>query len=541
MSKPRIKPFKVTWDQFFSGVENLETAPRSDPLINRITVYPEIIPIIFVPGIMGSRLIHQADAKKAWDPDSGWYMLTRFGYKFAQPRERKRKLIGRGAYRNDYLAVDPNSEKVPDDKRGHDWAGVADRYYGDILKAMDAHQWPYPLNICFKFPVYAFGYNWTESNRESGRKLAEYIKTVTAKHTWTTCKRVILVTHSMGGLVARSACKLHGAEGSVLGIVHGTQPATGSPAAYQRMKQGFTDLHRTAWDWLMSPLESIKNKVGERVLGPSGQSVTIVMANMPGGLELLPNQLYRTNDGKAQWLTYNLSNGHRVELPQKDPYREIYAKQHEAFRLVNPAWLGGKPTGGKHDMEARDSWKAYDKSLNIAKNFHWELEDYCHRETYQFNATGLRTADTASIGSRKYSPLELAARHNSEGKGFFEVLDEMGNLVDPHALWMEQMPYIYGGTPPPAVSTRKALYAFAIEPPAGTGDGTVPDSSARALDAKPESYTKGPDGTVDINENDESRAKREHSAIFKSRTAQQITLRAIENLCKHIFNKETNR
>ena len=61
----------------------------------------------------------------------------------------------------------------------------------------------------------------------------------------------------------------------------------------------------------------------------------------------------------------------------------------------------------------------------------------------------------------------------------------------------------------------------------------MPDSSARALDAKPGSYTKGPDGTVDINENDECGTKREHSSVFSRRTAQQIILRAHAKINSH--------
>ncbi|MBR9982170.1 MAG: hypothetical protein KFF50_14165, partial [Desulfatitalea sp.] len=227
MSEPRIKPFKVNWDQFFKGVEDLETAPRSDPLINKIVVYPEIIPIIFVPGIMGSRLIQTGSGKNVWDPDSISSMVKNYGFN-CPPDKRKNYLVGEASHNDSHLTVNSISKKVAANKRDHNWAGVAYRYYGDILEAMGSHQWPFPLNICFKFPVYAFGYNWTDSNLESGRKLAEYIEAVIAKHTWTTCRRVILVTHSMGGLVSRAACKLHGAESRVLGIVHGTQPTTGS-------------------------------------------------------------------------------------------------------------------------------------------------------------------------------------------------------------------------------------------------------------------------------------------------------------------------
>ena len=45
------------------------------------------------------------------------------------------------------------------------------------------------------------------------------------------CETGSLVTHSMGGLAARSAMKLFGAEGRVLGVVQSVQPACGAVAA----------------------------------------------------------------------------------------------------------------------------------------------------------------------------------------------------------------------------------------------------------------------------------------------------------------------
>jgi predicted alpha/beta hydrolase family esterase len=50
--------------------------------------------------------------------------------------------------------------------------------------------------------------------------------------------KVIIVTHSMGGLVARYASQVSGAKDKILGIVHGVIPDLGSPAAYRRMKVG---------------------------------------------------------------------------------------------------------------------------------------------------------------------------------------------------------------------------------------------------------------------------------------------------------------
>ncbi len=56
------------------------------------------------------------------------------------------------------------------------------------------------------------------------------------------CHKVILVTHSMGGLVARyySECLTEPGPGrdKIYGIVHGVMPSIGAAATYTRMKRG---------------------------------------------------------------------------------------------------------------------------------------------------------------------------------------------------------------------------------------------------------------------------------------------------------------
>jgi triacylglycerol esterase/lipase EstA (alpha/beta hydrolase family) len=55
------------------------------------------------------------------------------------------------------------------------------------------------------------------------------------------CEKVILVTHSMGGLVARYYSELLDGDfgqKNILGIVHGVMPDRGAPMAYKRMKAG---------------------------------------------------------------------------------------------------------------------------------------------------------------------------------------------------------------------------------------------------------------------------------------------------------------
>src|SRR6266513_2038354 len=58
----------------------------------KIVVKREPIPIIFVPGIMGSRL-RGAD-KAIWDPDAKGFMLWNYGLFFDTPRAKMEMLVG---------------------------------------------------------------------------------------------------------------------------------------------------------------------------------------------------------------------------------------------------------------------------------------------------------------------------------------------------------------------------------------------------------------------------------------------------------------
>jgi len=85
----------------------------------------------------------------------------------------------------------------------------------------------------------------------------------------------------------------------------------------------------------------------------------------------------------------------------------------------------------------------------------------------------------------------------------------------------------------------ESIWAYAVSPPTGSGDGTVPGASGRALAARPSFYDKGPDGTVSIDADDENDAARTHDRIFNTATARHITIKVIENLCKAKIRHET--
>ena len=346
------------WD-LKNSIEGLETERQ-----NRIVIERDVLPIIFIPGIMGSRLKNNA-GEKVWDPDKKVFMLWNYGGFWVDAADKKQRVIGK-QFSPEYLEVmqddaiqtkriaDPGGIDKTRKERG--WGGVSWSTYGDILKVLHKRLWDETVSLFYEFPVHAFGYNWTASNDLAGKKLVEEIDRIIKlyKDKGRHCEKVLLVTHSMGGLVARSAYMLHGAKDKIMGIIHGVQPSNGSPAAYWRMKAGFERPHSipetTLMHWFKNPVKTLKFKKDSAVnsvvgtatswtLGTDGEEVTALLGNMPGGLELLPNKQYRNNDGSTQWLELIDDQGIRKALPKSDPYREIYEQDDVYYRLVNEEWL----------------------------------------------------------------------------------------------------------------------------------------------------------------------------------------------------------
>ncbi|KQR78602.1 hypothetical protein ASG35_09340 [Burkholderia sp. Leaf177] len=175
------------------------------------------------------------------------------------------------------------------------------------------------LSYKYQFPVHAVGYNWLQSNAVSAEVLSAKIDAYTQyyRDKGLRCEKVILVSHSMGGLVARYYSEVLGQREKVLGIVHGVMPATGAAATYKRMKTGTEGLAGLA-------------------LGPTAAAMTAVVGNAPGPLQLLPSPEYGMG-----WL--KIRDGERsVALPQFDPYSEIYTVRGAWWglcddKLLNPA------------------------------------------------------------------------------------------------------------------------------------------------------------------------------------------------------------
>ncbi|MFJ4056832.1 lipase family alpha/beta hydrolase [Pseudomonas sp. NPDC089743] len=176
----------------------------------------------------------------------------------------------------------------------------------------------YKKASAWSYPVYASGYNWLRSNEESADELAKFIEFVLsdcATRLKLKCSQVILVNHSMGGLVARRCAQKHPEH--ILGIVHGVQPAIGAATDYRRVRAGWEDL------------------AGRLAIGANAREVTPIFAS-PGPLQLLPNQLYGNN-----WLNVSLAfkrhNSTNVATRKEQPLQRNLCQYHFVVALIRPA------------------------------------------------------------------------------------------------------------------------------------------------------------------------------------------------------------
>jgi hypothetical protein len=409
-----------------------------------------VLPVIFLPGIMGSNLRMSKQRQKelhkmeniAWRPDSLGITNAR---KNANSPVAERQLqldplqttvdiydpsgtyfvSGDGRHSNVELAENFNSPLLMSDPpnavngrtavqkaRSRGWGEVFFKSYGQLLQHLESRlnstfangklrqEWRDVVGVdpqawsahpslpqqvlteselkelvtdCW-FAVYAFGYNWLQSNGDSAKTIATRINKVIDElnHLGYECNQVIVVTHSMGGLVGRALVhpKFGNLQDKVAGIVHGVMPAIGAPAAYKRMRAGFED------PGVMSTSKGvIEASITAKVLGNYGDEVTAVLANAPGGLQLLPTEAYGNG-----WLRVR-HNGHDLEAwPKKgDPYSEIYKVLNKWYALfreewINPSGLRSRKGGGSFERTCR--------YLDRVQAFHQLIANTYHPNSY---------------------------------------------------------------------------------------------------------------------------------------------------------------
>ena len=308
-----------------------------------------------------------------------------------------------------------------------------------LLKELDEQTLRETVKGCW-FPVHAMGYNWLKGNAESGKTVAKRIDALIKRYQEQgfQCEKVILVTHSMGGLVARAV--IHPEMGKmndkVLGIVHGVMPAIGAGAAYKRVRCGFEG-----------------NSVPAKILGHIGSNVTPVLGNSQGGLELLPSQAYGNN-----WLQIKHKGATLKSLPVKgDPYEEIYKVRGKWFGLLREEWIN--PAGA--DGPGFESTCLF---LDRAKKFHNAIASTYHDQSYAHYGADSKYAAWHKV----VWEIEKEATVNDAGLLNIASDDAKGGLqmVDP--------------TLPVKANKSPTQFKVAMLDAAEPGDQTVPLHSAEA-------------------------------------------------------------
>ncbi|WP_255581760.1 alpha/beta hydrolase [Cupriavidus sp. AU9028] len=446
-----------------------------------------VIPIVFIPGIMGSNLKHKKTDVPVWrPPNKGLNLADILGivaalatWGFRGPRQRQELL------RASDLTVDhggPINVKGAgisrETARTRGWGSVLRDSYNPIMALMqsrlaalmsDGEIGPWwrdeamaqptsygaeselpPLAhddmraaAAHDYDVWCAGYNWLQSNRDSAKDVRRYIDDTVLEHyrrQGLVAEKVILVTHSMGGLVARALVELEGYD-RILGVIHGVQPATGAPAIYHHMRAGYEG-------------------VEQLILGSNAAEVTAVVANSLGALELCPSSDHR--DGKP-WLFLQNSDGSvacdhegRPHAYPRDgnPYEEIYK---------NPSWFGMVPKANERYLNLSDdaeiiedsARKTFHDNLSLVERFHKEIGGRYHPQTYIHYG--------ADRGMHSWQ--DIVWRGNID------------KFLTPGLLWDDENgAYRSSESDPRQNDLQKVL----LTPAEGEGDGTVPAVSGGA-------------------------------------------------------------
>jgi pimeloyl-ACP methyl ester carboxylesterase len=310
------------------------------------------IPLIVVPGVMGSRLHFTADGEY-WDPDSVWRMshwLTTGAEKVRQEFTHPATVMSEG-----------NGLSAELCKRG--WAGVAKDFYGKFLE--------YLSKQCFggyRTPVYAIGYDWRKDNKDSGNAVAERIEEIL---TLEDTDRYILISHSMGGMVTRAALQQNpGVAAKLSGIIHVAQPVTGAAVLVRRM---FTGARRSLDGMAMMLL-----------LGGNRKKFQTIMSALTGPMELLCTDDYRdaaeAGTPREWWYT-----ARSFEQPAELLRFQSSVWQRYQQPLSPPGLLAPPGTPGAiSEVAARE----FRLRLAESQAFHTALGLWKHEKTWSVFGTG---------------------------------------------------------------------------------------------------------------------------------------------------------
>jgi len=450
--------------------------PDSDRRRKEVHVDPRPpIPVIFIPGVMGSLLANRDTGEEIWFPPNldsvmsgiagvfsvmaGWFdsaakRATRFdplsavvdprgpvkvshegvnsGLSEEEARRRGWSTVHRWSYQPtlvwlEYTLNRPMLAGVPHGE----WAqGDPSGEYAALKAVLGTHPRDYggygpgePITagcevfkaLCrYRYPVYAIGYNFLQSNELSGRQVLDGVdfednqkkKTTRIMGIREICRendseKAIIITHSMGGLVARMASQVCGGADSMYGVIHGAQPATGAPLFAKRFRTGGEG-------------STFKERlINKSLLGRDDAEFVAIASNAEGPMELSPMPDY--NNRKPWWIFVDQAGNERMALPKESALDELY---------INDKWYGLLPDPSLLDpagISAR-MLKGWGKKISIHEHYkktmdkvverQRKLTNNYHPKTYAMYGDGALRS-TGAVGVEAAPKLEMSKAEES--------------------------------------------------------------------------------------------------------------------------------
>lgn len=535
-----------------------------------------IVALVFVPGIMGTRLMNKKSGDSIWDPAAGvdfdgpsstamelkaereaelaaaqaddddgwfegigkWFSRKWIGIKekgrvvaenvrivrtklwavpritdffFAGPVQRKTLLVNeKTGYkkepvidRNDnLLEVDPGTDdyfriytSVPQSqmalKRNRGWGEVHWDSYGPMLRYLESKEPVFKaLYPGLQFPVFAVGYNWMLSNEKGGERLKSRLQDF-RKQLIEEDKvgdnlgltdvdiKFVVISHSMGGFVSRSAFILSGIEAEVEGVIHGVMPTHGSPYGYYQFHAG-----------------AMGGQAVKQLLGKNAADITAMGAFCQGGLELMPNKHYVDADNQQEWLFINKTTSkdatNRQPLPIScgDKIYDFYRSFDRWYRLVQPALLApelANPT----DEQLEDYKDAFRERITASEIFNDKLAANFHVTTtliYSHNPDTkafehcewqLQDSLTPGLEQTEIEHWQMVDNENHDWwlvKGKVKLMSSMELVTYQQQLreWRKQKHCSHNDLPPQPQSA-----SFMLDKETAKGDGTVHEGAGK--------------------------------------------------------------
>lgn len=343
-----------------------------------------VIPVIYVPGIFGSRL-EKTSGDYLWDPDelkplTKQYTKGPFGAFFGltgvwndrQLKEKtdlmhtdaansqvmsdhkdkikkdvlkrinkgkpfQRLLLRQGVAPQDKGVVDVLLEEEYNRRSDRGWFGALSDYT-DLLETVSTLEHPDLL-----FPTFCFGYDWRQDLTGTAQTFRDKIEQILTREDYPELgdkgrqyqlqpgpRKALVVTHSMGSILSRYASEEAGARDKILGIIHLNQPTTGAPILYRRFITGTEPEKGFPFGLFPPNIDGGAGNVFGEILGNTPFHFTQMAAKLAGALQLLPTNDY-THGHQAKPKTWLKIKHTALEpnqpLDQLDIYDDIYKSE----------------------------------------------------------------------------------------------------------------------------------------------------------------------------------------------------------------------